>query len=265
MNCKDFENNLLLYLEGKLPPELQDVYRIHINSCDSCSNQVAEYQQLWKVMDTPELSPPEDKVKARFYDFLETQSDSTTSPKVKKSWLGVKNLQWRNPILGGLIAAVLILGVAIGYLLDNPKAMIETPQATPKLVLTTSEKNLIVALRNQSASERIEAIQASHSIQSPHPQLVIVLLNTLNQDENPNVRLATLEVLKKYSNQPKVRIGLIQALEQQTSPLIQLAIIDLITGRQYKDAIPVFNELLQKPALNGLIKKRIKKSLEILM
>jgi len=52
-----------------------------------------------------------------------------------------------------------------------------------------------------------------------------------------DVRLAALDALGRHGNQPQVRAGLLDALQAQQSPLVQVAVIDLIVELRDTKAI----------------------------
>jgi hypothetical protein len=94
-------------------------------------------------------------------------------------------------------------------------------------------------LQQQSASERLKGVDWSNRMTRPDPQVLSALLHTVNYDQNVNVRLAALDALHQSANNEMVRRGLVESLDRQTSPLVQIALIDLLveasaTNRQAK-------------------------------
>jgi len=83
-------------------------------------------------------------------------------------------------------------------------------------------------LQHQSATERLQGV--SYSTQDAHldPQILAALVHTLRYDSSVDVRLAALDALSRHGNQPLVRTGLLDALQPQQSPLVQIALIDLL-------------------------------------
>ena len=59
--------------------------------------------------------------------------------------------------------------------------------------------------------------------------IVDALVNTLNTDPNANVRLAALDGLTRFYRDDYVRKKLIASLKKQQDPLVQIALIDLLT------------------------------------
>ena len=60
------------------------------------------------------------------------------------------------------------------------------------------------------------------------------LIQAMNEDQNTNVRIAALEALGKFHNQPHVRKALIASLRTQKDPLVQIALIRLMVEMKEK-------------------------------
>jgi HEAT repeat protein len=90
------------------------------------------------------------------------------------------------------------------------------------------------------------------------------LLKTLNQDPSVNVRLASLDALIPHMEDPEVRTGLIRSLGNQDSPLLQMAIAELMIKAQEKQAVPELEKLLQRKDLNGQVAEKLKEGIKVL-
>ena len=84
-------------------------------------------------------------------------------------------------------------------------------------------------LQQQSASERLKGVAWAAQLESGDGSVVTALLDALSNDPNVNVRLASVDALKRFATQDAVRRGAVTALERQTSPLVQIA-LDRLRG-----------------------------------
>ena len=91
--------------------------------------------------------------------------------------------------------------------------------------------------------------------------MIDALLATLNNDPNVNVRLSTLDALSHLANHAEVREGLIKSIIQQDSPIMQLAIADVMLKLQEKKSVNSFKELLKQKDLNPGVRDRIKQTI----
>jgi len=81
----------------------------------------------------------------------------------------------------------------------------------------------------------------------PDPKVLDALLHTLRYDNSVDVRLASLDALSRYGSRPEVRRGLIEALPGQQSPLVQVALIDLLVDLHDPNAVQQFKRFQQRP------------------
>lgn len=100
-------------------------------------------------------------------------------------------------------------------------------------------------VRHNSASERIKAVNQSHALPRADREITQILINTMNFDDNVNVRLAACQSLLRFQREPGVREALIQSLQIQTDPNVQIALIDILVTIKEKRAIEEMQRLIQ--------------------
>ena len=82
---------------------------------------------------------------------------------------------------------------------------------------------------------------------APGDPAVQVLINTLNFDSNPNVRLAACEALYRLRADPRVREALVHSLPIQTDPNVQITLIDMVVAMHVRRAVPQLQRLAKRP------------------
>jgi HEAT repeat protein len=117
-------------------------------------------------------------------------------------------------------------------------------------------------LQQQSASDRLQGVTWSYRVQPSDTEVLSALLHTMNQDASVDVRLAAVDALHSFSDSPVARRGLSQSLVKQDSPLVQIAIIDLLVDLKEKPAAPAMKSLLASNALDPNVRKRIESALK---
>ena len=85
------------------------------------------------------------------------------------------------------------------------------------------------------------------------------LFSTLNSDTNVNVRLSAIEALANYTEISEVREGLIASIIHQKSPMVQIALADLMVKLQEKKAVKSFKKLIKEKDVNESANKKWKK------
>ncbi|MEM9391947.1 MAG: HEAT repeat domain-containing protein, partial [Bacteroidota bacterium] len=109
---------------------------------------------------------------------------------------------------------------------------------TKSLVLSSLENTT-------SASTRLNGINVAYEKGSVDKEVIRVLVKTMNEDENVNVRLAAVRALAKFSNEPGVTQALVNALENQKEALVQIALINLMVELQQKGVLDKLQQIIE--------------------
>lgn len=80
-----------------------------------------------------------------------------------------------------------------------------------------------------SPASRITAASEASGLKNTGNDVVNVLVTTLNTDPNTNVRLAALDGLARFYREGYVRKKLVASLKKQQDPMVQIALINLLT------------------------------------
>ncbi|HYG04086.1 MAG TPA: HEAT repeat domain-containing protein, partial [Chryseosolibacter sp.] len=80
-----------------------------------------------------------------------------------------------------------------------------------------------------------------------------------------NVRLAALDALKPYVRDSAVREQIVRSISKQTSPLVQLALADLMAQLQVKSSVKELEKIIESDGTPTEVKKRIQENLKVLI
>jgi hypothetical protein len=171
-------------------------------------------------------------------------------------------LQPRMKLVYGIILVIVSL-VSGFYINSQIKSAHESRQvlALSSKIEEMHQVMMLTLVENPSASKRLQAVGYTGEITHISNEVIEVLLTTLNEDPNVNVRLATLEALVKFSSVPQVREGLVMSIVQQKSPLVQSAMIDVMLELQEKKSVQPLQQLLNTKDLNQSVKVKIEKGI----
>jgi HEAT repeat protein len=123
---------------------------------------------------------------------------------------------------------LVMAGVASENWINNNKQQ-EKELAELKQQVDENRRVMMAMLENQqSASQRMTGLSVAYEMDKPDDEIVSVLVKTMNEDPNSNVRLAAMDALGKFSNETTVRHALIQSLSTQKDPIVQIALIQLL-------------------------------------
>jgi HEAT repeat protein len=99
-------------------------------------------------------------------------------------------------------------------------------------------------------------------LKNVNDKVIVALFTTLNNDENENVRLATLDALVRFADNPKVREGLVASLLRQDSELMQVALANVMLQLQEKRSVTPLKKLLEIKNINTMVKKKLEQTVK---
>jgi HEAT repeat protein len=116
-------------------------------------------------------------------------------------------------------------------------------------------------MQQQSANDRLKGVTWAYQVQRDDTEVLGALLETVNHDPNVNVRLAAIDALRNFGDSPVARKGVAQSLTKQSDPLVQVALVDLISELGIRQAVPTLKTLLTQEGLDENVKGRARRVL----
>jgi uncharacterized protein (UPF0147 family) len=83
-------------------------------------------------------------------------------------------------------------------------------------------------LGQESAAQRLRGVQWSRQVDAPAGKLIMTLAETLQRDQNVNVRLAAADAISRFADEPTVRASVFEAIEKERDPIVQIELIDVL-------------------------------------
>lgn len=159
---------------------------------------------------------------------------------------------------------LLIIGFAAGQIIsDEGGASGEQLAALRQDVEQMKEALMYGTQYSQaSAGERLSAVKMTGSFATENNgldrQITDILVYTMNNDKNVNVRMAAAEALFRFREEPQVRKALVNALGQQEDPQMQLTIIDMLVRIKARGALNEMNKLLMDSDTREIVRERLR-------
>ena len=260
MKCEEIAELLPDYLQGSLKAPQDDLVERHIEECTDCREDVA----IWKKLSLLPVEQPSAGSRERFEAMLNAyqtgRNDKASAEFEREKRRSVWN--WLRSPVGAVAwsAALLVIGIFAGNYFGSRTTHSNTGQDEIAAMHTelTNMKQLVVLsmLQQQSASERLQAVSYSRREDQLDPQVMSALVHTLRYDGSVDVRLAALDALSRHGAQPQVHKGVVDALQEQQSPLVQVALIDLMVEWRDPDAAQRLRNFVQTPNLNPTVRQR---------
>lgn len=268
MKCQRIKENFPAYLTDELESAERELLQNHLTECEACRVELEDLSALWTKLGVLPDEVPSENLRSRFYTMLESYKlnldEQKTEPRLQKMFIGWLERWWpRHPgFQFAAILLVLVIGLAAGYMLRS-NGHYSAENATLQQELQSMRGTLATSLLdNRSPTQRIRGINISYSLEQPGSELLDRLLFALNHDPNVNVRLAAIDALYLFHEDTRVKNGLTAAITEQTSPLVQVALIDLMVSIQERRAADALRVLIQAADLNPTVKQRAEQGLE---
>jgi hypothetical protein len=247
-------------LSGERKVELEN----QLAQCAECRTAFRSMQKVWGLTEEVLQPEPPATLRTNFYSLLEEyKKEEATKFSLKEKTKSFFELLWPSQPKFQFAFTVLFLalGISVGLLINRNSGGNEQVADLSGQVKEMREMLMLSLLENPSASERMRAVSLVTETKSVNRKVAEALLTTLNNDENVNVRLSTLEVLSNLSNDPYVRKGLVESILHQESPLVQDALADVMVKLQDKRAVKPLQKILKDENTNEIIKTKIRESL----
>jgi len=240
----------------------------HLAGCATCRREAEELTHLWSGLADLETAAPGAELRPRFDAMLhafragmegasseDAAASAGESPAAARARRRPRWLAALLPGSGGPapawrlvpVAAALLVGVGLGTLAGARRG--SDVAALRSEVRSLNEMVALSLLDQPSAVDRLRGVSYGGRLRSPDRPVVSALVHTATADPNVNVRLAALEALAPVASEPPVEAALIHALPHQDSPMVQIALVDLLLDHDGARARRAVEALAADPAV----------------
>lgn len=252
------------YLEDKLNARQRQELETMLANDEALSEEFEDLKAFYMGMNKPAELDPGATLDLGFYMMLEKEKGAELKNKEKEQKIALRVSWIKSPILKYAAGIVLFLGVFwIGRRTADKDLHDIGDIATLKEDMKET-KQMLAMLKNESASERIQAVNYSYDLNNPGNNVLQALIKTLNTDTNINVRTAAAEALSHFGSEKIARDALIQTLLTQKEPTLQITVIDILAGLGDKRAVKPMQKLLQSTDTEDFVKRKAMESVKVL-
>ncbi len=266
---QELEMEMMDYLAGRMSAEQVLAFEQLIADHPEYSQELVELQQMMALIDQhnqAEVPEPSAQMDENFYAMLHEE--------VKKE-VHQNNQWWHRLTAWAQLPQVrkftyacsfLVVGVFMGHymhLLSN-----QTDLDAQRLAVKDQQIQALTVLSlldMPSANKRLMAVNLAAMTEQPNEAIFKALLTTLSEDSNTNVRLEALDALAQHTDNQAVRTGLVAAINQQKSPMVQIAIANLMLKLNETEAVKPIRDLLQQPDLIEPVRNELNDTLDELI
>jgi len=211
MSCSEFAVDIADTLAGSASTTARSRAEAHLRECASCRANAA----LWDALGEMPIEMPSPALQTKFERRMAARPSAP-----RWAWLAV--------------AAAIAVGVFSFFAgrYTAPSAPSADIASLRGEVRNLREVVALSLLDQQSASERLRGIRYSAALEGTDPEVVDALARTLSNDASVDVRLAAADALRRFPLPPSVSESAWQLLDRDESPLVQIAVIDLLSSRK---------------------------------
>ena len=259
--------DLVAYINGNLDEASARTVEGHLASCDQCRRECEALTTLWDKLGSVPGKLPGTSLEKGFLDMLDTYEQGLKHPgRTPVRMRGesfLDRLRSGHPAFQiGLAVCLLAIGILCGYGLAGSSRNSQELAQLREEVHGLSNLLTVSLLHQESASERLKGVSWSSRLEGTDPTIIATLVYTMKHDRNVNVRLAALDALAKDISSPDVRHEIIHALPGEASPLMQVALVDLLVQINDRESRDVLQQAMNKPNLHPDVLKRIKQGIQ---
>jgi hypothetical protein len=309
MNCDSILKLLPLYYYGELTPDEEERVEEHTHECPACTRELAQQRALAAALDRRKLMAApallEDcrsdlmaaiqggapraarTVKGPWRLFLDAMAASFSGAPLS----GIARL--RQPIGALALIAIGFFGARLihipapsgtGTLLSSVTSPSDEVYSTVRSVQPDSsggvaisldetrrkvvtghmndpnvQRILLAAVHEDNPAVRVESVDLLRS-QSGSTEVRDALLNVLTQDTNSGVRLKALEGLKPLAGDSEVRKTLRRVLLADDNVAVRMLVIDLLVANRDDNMVGMMQGLVQQEN-NNSVRLKLEKAL----
>jgi len=268
MKCEEVDKFMIDYLDNSLDEKVKNDIEKHLETCERCIDELRATQEVLKLVSKADMVDPDDSLRINFYHMLHTQIQKEEEKIVSIPFKQLAPWYSRSSYRVAAGIALLICGTFIGMLIhtgtNNSYASNELKQLHNEL-LDLKKATMFTMLKEESSSDRIQAVRYVENIEKPDQNVIEVLVKTLNNDKNVNVRMAAAYALSKFADQSMVCDSLVKSLTQQSDPILQVTLINILAERKEKSALRPIQEIISNKSTLKEVRAVAENSLRVLM
>ena len=303
MTCDSILKLIPLYYYGELTPEEEERVEEHTHGCPACTRELVQQQALAAALDRRQMAAApmlledcrsdlmaaiqggaprvEPSVKGPWRLFLDAMAVSLSGLGRLRQPIGAVALVAIGffaarlntappPSTSGLLTSVTspsddVYSTVRSVQPDNAGGVAIALDETRRRVVKGSmndgaiQRLLLAAAHEDNPAVRVESVDLLRS-QSGSTEVRDALLNVVSQDANPGVRLKALEGLKPLAADSEVRKTLGRVLLSDDNVAVRMLVIDLLVAHRDDNMVGMMQGLVQKEN-NNSVRLKLEKAL----
>ncbi len=246
-------------LTGEISEKEEKALEQFLEANPEVKTELNDLEKTWDLFEDIDRPAPSQSMDARFEGMMAAYAhrQKESRPNVLDWIVEQMTRSWQVGL------AALVMGLFIGWWMLPSQDQQQDIQQLSNEIQSMKEMMMLTLIEQPKAQERIRAVNLAAELPKADAKVVNALIATLNNDDNVNVRLASLESLVRYVDEPNVRQALVDALKMQESPLVLIAIADVLVAIQERSSVETM-EQLQESVQDEFVKEKLNESIKTL-
>lgn len=214
------------------------------------------------------MEQPDETLRINFYHMLHGEMNKQTLQNRENPVIPLsvrRSYPWMKIAAAlALLIAGTFIGLTLHFVLNRQQEGAQVASMKTE-VQAMKELMMLNLLKQESPSQRLQAVNYTDDIHAPDIKVLNALTETLNNDRNINVRLAAAYSLAKYADRQSVRDSLVVSLSRQTEPIIQVVLMNILVEKKETSAIKPIQKIMSNEKSMKEVKDVAQKGLKILL
>jgi hypothetical protein len=233
MNCEIVKDNLILHLYGELPDDAKFELEQHLGGCATCEGEWRAMQQFRSDMDSYPALEPSPNLLAASRIQLHEKLEIAEQHRGWRSWI-FDPVAWLRQVhfSPALASAILIVGFVAGSL--TTFKTLRRPGGTGIAANPASQQASIAGISGITQDPNSNNVQIKYDTVQQQlvkgslddPKIQQLLVYAARNQQNPGVRVESVDLLTQKSSDPQVRAALIYTLRYDQNPGCRLKALD---------------------------------------
>lgn len=218
--------------------------------------QTPAEQKLWTaLLDVPQ-GEPSPQMRRAFYNELDKATNRSFAQQLR-SWLGIGNNRgWIT------VTACIVAGVVLGQALNSTDPAEATRLIALEQNVALLNRELILdRLVDATAGKRLRGVLDASFVVQDDTEIARALLVRATEDRVTAVRSAAIDALGPSLTSAPIGDELMKLLENAESPIVQLALIDLVLRNGNRTQLQQLLQLADSERLHADLIEHVKSAL----
>jgi len=301
MNCESVVKLIPLYYYGELAPDEEDRVEQHIDGCAACAREAERHRAVTAALEQHQMRPSaallaecrHDLMRAVYRDEAPAVQAATGWGHIRQGFADLFPALFRLRMPIGAMALVALGFVSARFsmpgadlppnteanVISSVRSVQAAPEGAPagdvRIVLDETHRRTVEGSMNDGNIQRL-LLAAAHDENNPGVRVESVdilknhsdsseirglLLNRVVNDPNAGVRLKALDGLRQFTGDPEVRKVLAEVLLHDDNAGVRIQAVDELTSHTDDNMVGVLQNVVQKED-NGYVRRRCEKALK---